>query len=31
MGEKLQEILISEEEKKISREKENMWIIQNYS
>jgi len=30
-GEKLQEILISEEEKKISTEKENMWIIQNYS
>ena len=30
-GEKLQEILITEEEKKISKEKENMWIIQNYS
>ena len=30
-GEKLQEILITEEEKKISEEKENMWIIQNYS
>ena len=30
-GEKLQEILITEEEKKISQEKENMWIIQNYS
>ena len=30
-GEKLQEILITEDEKKISKEKENMWIIQNYS
>ena len=30
-GEKLQEILITEEEKKISKERENMWIIQNYS
>ena len=30
-GEKLQEFLITEEEKKISQEKENMWIIQNYS
>ena len=30
-GEKLQEILITEEEKSISKEKENMWIIQNYS
>ncbi len=30
-GEKLQELLITEEEKKISQEKENMWIIQNYS
>ena len=30
-GEKLQEILITEEEKKISKEKENMWVIQNYS
>jgi UDP-N-acetylglucosamine 4,6-dehydratase/5-epimerase len=30
-GEKLQEILITEEEKKVSKEKENMWIIQNYS
>ena len=30
-GEKLQEILITEEEEKISQEKENMWIIQNYS
>jgi UDP-N-acetylglucosamine 4,6-dehydratase len=30
-GEKLQEILITEEEKKISKEKNNMWIIQNYS
>jgi len=30
-GEKLQEILITEEEKKISKEKENMWIIQNYT
>ena len=30
-GEKLQEILITEEEKKISKEKQNMWIIQNYS
>ena len=30
-GEKLQEILITEEEKKISKEKSNMWIIQNYS
>jgi len=30
-GEKLQEILITEEEKNISKEKENMWIIQNYS
>jgi FlaA1/EpsC-like NDP-sugar epimerase len=30
-GEKLQEILITEEEKKISKEKDNMWIIQNYS
>ncbi len=30
-GEKLQEILITEEEKKISKEEENMWIIQNYS
>jgi len=29
-GEKLQEILITEEEKKVSKEKENMWIIQNY-
>ena len=30
-GEKLQEILITDEEKKISTEKNNMWIIQNYS
>ena len=30
-GEKLQEILITDEEKKISKEKSNMWIIQNYS
>ena len=30
-GEKLQEILITEEEKKVSKEKENMWVIQNYS
>lgn len=30
-GEKLQDLLITEEEKKISQEKENMWIIQNYS
>ena len=30
-GEKLQEILITEEEKKFSKEKENMWVIQNYS
>jgi len=30
-GEKLQEILITEEEKSLSKEKENMWIIQNYS
>ena len=30
-GEKLQEILITDEEKSISKEKENMWIIQNYS
>jgi len=30
-GEKLQEILITEDEKRISKEKENMWIIQNYS
>ncbi len=30
-GEKLQEILITEEEKKISTEKSDMWIIQNYS
>ena len=30
-GEKLQEILITDEEKKISKEKKNMWIIQNYS
>ena len=30
-GEKLQEILITEEEKKISTEKKNMWVIQNYS
>jgi UDP-N-acetylglucosamine 4,6-dehydratase len=30
-GEKLQEILITKEEKKNSIEKENMWIIQNYS
>jgi len=30
-GEKLQEILITEEEKKISTEKKDMWIIQNYS
>ena len=30
-GEKLQEILITEEEKKISKEQKNMWVIQNYS
>ena len=30
-GEKLLEILITEEEKKISTEKNDMWIIQNYS
>ncbi len=30
-GEKLQEILITEFEKKLAIEKENMWIIQNYS
>jgi UDP-N-acetylglucosamine 4,6-dehydratase/5-epimerase len=30
-GEKLQEILITDDEKKISKETENMWIIQNYS
>ena len=29
-GEKLQEILITDDEKKISQEKEDMWIIQNY-
>ena len=29
-GEKLQEILITEDEKKISQEKTDMWIIQNY-
>ena len=30
-GEKLQEILITDDEKKISKETEDMWIIQNYS
>ena len=30
-GEKLQEILITEEEKKNSKEKKDMWVIQNYS
>ena len=30
-GEKLQEVLITSEEKKLSKEKANMWIIQNYS
>ena len=30
-GEKLEEILITEAEKKIAQEKENMWIIQKYS
>ncbi|MCV0410543.1 SDR family NAD(P)-dependent oxidoreductase [Nitrosopumilus sp.] len=29
-GEKLQEILITDDEKKISQEKDDMWIIQNY-
>ena len=29
-GEKLEEILITEEEKRISQEKTDMWIIQNY-
>ena len=29
-GEKLQEILITEDEKQISQEKTDMWIIQNY-
>ena len=29
-GEKLEEILITEDEKKISKEKADMWIIQNY-
>lgn len=30
-GEKLQEILITDDEKKLSKETDNMWIIQNYS
>ncbi len=30
-GEKLEEILITEEEKKIAQEKDNMWVIRQYS
>ena len=30
-GEKIQEILITDEEKKMAKENKNMWIIQPYS